>query len=115
MTVIISKENSSIIKKWSKNMNVSGLIVNAKRKEQELQKICKKFNVKKNEISFIGDDVNDIELMKNIGFSVCPNNGNLITQQAADYVCKNKGGEGAFRELVDMILIAKFPKMTNYY
>ena len=51
-----------------------------------------------------GDDMNDFNIMKQIGLSVVPSDGNEKIKNISDYICKTKGGNGAFRELVDLIL-----------
>ena len=80
-----------------------------------LDKVCKTFNLKSDEIAYIGDDVNDIEISKNVGFSAMPNNASIFLKPHVDYVCKSNGGEGAFREIVDLIMLTKFPKNQNLY
>ena len=108
-------ERSEIVKKWSKDMNVSKIFMGIREKESLLPKICRIFDLQKEEIAFIGDDVNDIELMKKVGFSVTPNDGIKLAQQTAKYICKQEGGKCAFRELADLILSIKFPNKKNFY
>ena len=50
-------------------------------------KVCKKLKVKSHEIAFIGDDVNDLELMKKVGFSATPFDGIKDAIKIADYHC----------------------------
>ena len=114
-TIILTKERSEIVKKWSKDMNVSKIFMGIREKESLLPKICGIFDLQKEEIAFIGDDVNDIELMKKVGFSVTPNDGIKLAQQTAKYICKQEGGKCAFRELADLILSIKFPNKKNFY
>jgi len=109
-TVIITKEKSKIVEKWGKEMNVSKILMNVKKKELEIGKICSQFKVRREEIAFIGDDVNDTELMKKVGFAAAPNDAVDMAKKYADFTCKKNGGRGAFRELVDLILIKKFSK-----
>ena len=56
------------------------------------------------QIGYIGDDVNDIELLKKVGFSATPKNGISKVQKIVDYICKKNGGEGAFREIADLLI-----------
>ena len=114
-TVIITKENSKITKKWAKEMNVSKTYSGIKNKEKELEKICKSYKILPSEIAFIGDDVNDIELMKKVGFSATPFDGILQAKKIVNYVCKTSGGNGALREIIDLILKEKSPNKTNWY
>lgn len=114
-TVIMTKEESKIVKKWAKEMNVSFVYSGVLKKELGLSKICKKFNLTNEEIAYIGDDVNDVELMRRVGFSIAPQDGNTYAKQVADYVCKTSGGEGVFREVADLVLSTKFPNKTKWY
>ncbi len=114
-TAIITKENSKIVKKWAKEMNVSKTYSGIKNKEKDLDKICKSYKILPSEIAFIGDDVNDIELMKKVGFSATPFDGILQAKKIVNYVCKTSGGNGAPREIIDLILKEKSPNKTNWY
>jgi len=114
-TVIITKENSLIVKKWSKEMNVSKLLMGIKNKESELPKICKLYKIRKNEIAYIGDDVNDIDLLAKVGFSACPQDSIDKVKKVVDYVCGLDGGKGVFREIADLILSIKFLNKKKWY
>ena len=85
------------------------------KKEKILDEVTKSFHVKKNEIAYIGDDVNDLELMKKVGFSATPNDGTFLAKNIADYVCNCKGGEGVLREIADLILTTQYPKKEKWY
>ena len=114
-TVIITKEKSKIVKKWAKNMNVEKVFDGIKIKEDMLDSVCKEFKVKSSQVAYIGDDVNDIGLLKIIGLSACPKDSTQIIKKEVDYVCENKGGNAAFREIVDKIIISKYPKQQKWY
>ena len=106
-TIILTKEQTVMVKKWSKKMNVKQLLDGIKNKELELNKICKQNNVLSNEIAYIGDDVNDQKLLEKVGLGVTPNDGIVSLKKISDYVCLKNGGNGAFRELADLILTVK--------
>lgn len=108
-TIILTKEKSLIVKKWAKDMNISSLYWGAIQKELELPKIIQKFSIKNSEIAFIGDDVNDLNVIKKIGLSACPSDANSNIISYVDYICTKKGGHGCLREIADMILSVKFP------
>jgi len=103
-TVFLTRENSKIAKSRAKKVKADGIYVNVKNKEKYLNKICKKFSVKPNEISYIGDDVNDIKIINKIGFSSCPNNAVNDVKKIVNYICKTNGGEGVLREITEIIL-----------
>lgn len=114
-TVIITKEISKIVNYWAKSMNISKVYSGVKIKENELEKICKIYKLEPSNIAFIGDDVNDLELMKKIGLSATPYDGITQAKKIADYVCKSPGGGGVLREVSDLILKEKFPNKTKWY
>ena len=81
------------------------------KKEVVLEKICKNYGVKSSEICYIGDDVNDLELLKLVGLSATPSDGIIEAQKICDYVCENSGGNGVFREVANMILSSQKVKL----
>ena len=102
--VLMTKERSQIVLKRAKKIKVDQVYAGIKNKELLLPKICVEYKISKNEIAYIGDDVNDFNIMKQIGLSAVPSDGNEKIKNISDYICKTKGGDGAFRELVDLIL-----------
>jgi N-acylneuraminate cytidylyltransferase len=72
-----------------------------------LKKICEKYNVNSETVAYIGDDINDIKLLEQVGFSICPNDAIKDVKKKCNYVCNAKGGEGVLREIVDMIISSK--------
>lgn len=88
-------------------MKAAAVYLNVKNKDKELKKICRKFRLTSEEIAYIGDDVNDIPIMKKIGFSLTPADGNEKVQKISDHICILSGGHGVFREVADLILMLK--------
>lgn len=103
-TMIITKEKTPMVRIWSKQMKIKQLHEGIIRKENILKDICKKNDLLSNEIAYIGDDINDSVLLKSVGLSATPSDGIDEIKQICNYVCKSKGGHGAFREFVDYIL-----------
>jgi len=106
-TIFLTRENSKIVKKRAQKIRIVDLYSNVLNKEKLLPKFLKNYSVKTNEIAYIGDDVNDIEIMKKVGFSATPSDGNFEVKKISDYICKNSGGNGAFREFSDLIIKSK--------
>jgi len=103
-TVIITRENSKIVKERGKKIKVFKTYIGILNKESLLVEICKKHNLKSYNIAYVGDDVNDYEIMKKIGLACTPNNGVKKIKEISDYVCKSNGGDGVLREVADLIL-----------
>ena len=60
--------------------------------------------LKKQDVAFIGDDVNDLALLRKVGFSASPSNTPDYVKREVDYVTAQHGGFGAFREFVEKLL-----------
>ena len=101
-TILMTRENSIIVKKRALKMKTD-LYMNIKNKKKLLPIICKKYKVEVNNIAYIGDDVNDLEIMKSIGLSVSPADSIEEIKLISNYICELKGGEGAFREFANLI------------
>ena len=106
-TIIITKEKTKFVKLWAKKMKIEKLYDGIQKKEDLVNEICDHYNVKHEELAYIGDDVNDIVLLKKVGLSATPANGISEVKKICDYICVLKGGEGAFRELADLLLQTK--------
>ena len=111
-TVILTKEESKIIISRAKKTKIAKICLGVKEKEKELLKICHEFKVKPIDIAYVGDDVNDINIMKKVGFSAVPRDGVEQIKKISNYISAKKGGEGALRDIIDTILAVKFKKAT---
>ena len=76
-----------------------------------LQDILKRENLTAEEVAYIGDDVTDIPLLKEVGLAVTVPNALEEVKKHAHYITKRTGGDGAYREMIDLILNAQ-GKMT---
>ena len=114
-TIIVTKEKTIIVRKWAKKMKVYKTYDGIVDKVSILSKICKTFNVKSEQVAYIGDDVNDLELLKNVGFSAVPNDAISEAKIIADYICKTNGGNGVLREIADLVISAKFGTRKKLY
>jgi len=103
-TILMTKENSKIVIKRAEKIKVEKVYTGILNKEQKLEEICKKFNVKKQEIAYMGDDINDLNIMKQVELSVCPSDAEKEIIEMSDYVCTKEGGQGVFREFANLIL-----------
>jgi len=111
-TILVTKERTKMVQKWSKKMKTKlfdGIIC----KEKILDKICQQYDVSPNEIAYIGDDVNDVNLLKLVGLAAVPKDGTQIAKKSSNYICKTNGGNGVFREVAELILSSK--KITIEY
>ncbi|GAB1370584.1 hypothetical protein MASR1M45_06450 [Candidatus Kapaibacterium sp.] len=106
-TGIITSENSAIVTARAKKLNIEHVVLGEKDKSSSIKLIASKTKLDLNEIAFIGDDVNDEHIMKIVGVTACPKDAVKIIKNISDYICKNKGGNGAVREFCELILLAQ--------
>lgn len=104
ITGVITGENIGLVKRRAKKMNLDECYLGIKDKIEVLNKICSKHNLKYHEIAYIGDDINDLEVIKTVGFGCTVKDGMQCVKDAADYITEAKGGQGAVREVVELIL-----------
>ena len=103
-TILITKEKTKMVKQWAAKMKVEKLYDGIIKKNMILDKVCNAFNLKSDEIAYIGDDVNDVPLLKAVCLAVTPNDGTKEAKSVSHYICNLKGGEGAFREFAHLII-----------
>jgi len=101
---IITGEKNNIIKRRAEKLNIDYLFMGVSNKIEIAHNICKKLNINIQEVAYIGDDLNDIQLLKRAGISAVPDSASYYIKRFAKWKLKNKGGEGVFREFVEKIL-----------
>tara|TARA_A100001037_G_scaffold258154_1_gene245181 strand:- start:169 stop:684 length:516 start_codon:yes stop_codon:yes gene_type:complete len=114
-TILITKETNSINRKWAKNMNIKKVYDGIIKKEKLVKTLCNEFKIKSREICYIGDDINDVELLKNVGLSACPSDASDVVKKEVDIILNAQGGKGALREIADLVLSVKFSKEKKIY
>jgi len=69
--------------------------------------LCQKYGVPREQVAFMGDDLADLEVLRAVGLAVIPANAHAWVKGAAHWCTPSRGGEGAARELCDLILTAQ--------
>lgn len=105
-TGIITGERSSSVQRRAEKLKITELHLGAKNKLALLEEILKRKDLTAVEVAFIGDDVNDIEIMRAVGFAACPLDAMPQVIKMVHYQCQARGGYGAFRELAEFIIDA---------
>lgn len=104
ITAIITGKTSKIVEGRARDLKIKEVHQGVGNKIEVLKTLIEKYNLDKSQVAYIGDDVNDIECMQYCGFSACPADAIDEVKNTVDYVCKNIGGHGAVRELIDRII-----------
>ena len=110
---ILTSENSAVVKARAEKLKLQFLYLgvgsrvnpNCLTKLQAAQEICDKLGITLAEVCFVGDDINDIELLRAVGYPVCPPNARPEVKAIPNIrITQTAGGQGAIREICDEIL-----------
>lgn len=101
---IMTGENSQIVQRRADKLQVDYCFLAVSDKVSQAKALCNELNIHLSEVAFIGDDLNDLSLLKQVGFSGCPQNAPEYIKNQVSYVTHAYGGDGAFREFVEKIL-----------
>jgi len=110
---ILTSENSPIVKARAEKLHLEFLYLGVGSKDRQgsltkleaAKRICSKLGITLAEVCFVGDDVNDIDLLSSVGYPCCPPNARPeVLAIEGIHVLKTPGGQGAVREICDEIL-----------
>ena len=101
---LISGEKTDIITRRAEKMGVSDVYLGVENKITALNDFLAKHKLSADDVCYVGDDVNDIPPMERVLLAVAVNDAVEDVKEAANVILTKKGGEGAVREIVDLIL-----------
>jgi 3-deoxy-D-manno-octulosonate 8-phosphate phosphatase (KDO 8-P phosphatase) len=112
---IITGRKSEAVTRRAQELHVDALYQGVKDKITAFTDILKTYDLKENQICYIGDDLLDISVMEEVGVSIAVANACEEVKTIADHVTQKSGGRGAVREVVELILMAqnKWEKVLN--
>lgn len=100
---IITGRKSAIVEKRAQELEVEYLFQGVKNKLQCLEEIIQKMEIELKNVAALGDDLNDLKMLKQCGLSASPNDGSIYVVKEVDIRLNQKGGEGAAREFIEYI------------
>ena len=101
--LILSTEKNPVVKTRAEKLDVE-VIHSVSDKKAVLTDYCKKKNYDLKRVLYIGNDINDLEIMKSVGYPVAPQDANDRVKDTAKVIVKKNGGEGVIREFFENIL-----------
>lgn len=101
---IVTGEDSLLVKRRAEKLNLNYCFLGVKDKVQCARNLCDELGITLGEVAFIGDDLNDLPLLKLVGLSASPGNTPSYVKRHVSLVTRAHGGYGAFREFVEEIL-----------
>ncbi|MFN3681057.1 MAG: KdsC family phosphatase [Nitrospira sp.] len=106
ITAIVTQERTRLVARRAEKLAIPEVHQEVMDKVSVIRDMASRYGLSLDEVAYIGDDVNDLEALTAVGFSAAPADAMPRVLQAVDYVCRKKGGEGAVREVVELILEA---------
>ena len=107
ITAIVTQERTKLVARRAEKLAIPELHQGVMDKLLLVSEMAVRHGLTLSQVAYIGDDINDLETLKAVGFSATPADGMPQVAAAVDYICQKKGGEGAVREIIEMILEAQ--------
>lgn len=101
---ILTGRISNIVERRARDLGISEVHQNLDNKLEVYEMLKEKYNLRDIHIAYIGDDEFDLPVLERVGFSAAPANAMESVKKRVHYVCKKNGGEGAVREIIELIL-----------
>lgn len=102
--VIMTGENSNIVIRRAEKLKIEHIFLGETEKLEKLKELSSQFNILLEEVAYIGDDINDLEVLRAVGLSAMPCSSPILNEFSPDLITERQGGDGAFREFADLIL-----------
>ncbi len=104
ITAFVTSEQTNLVQRRGNQLKVPEIHQGTFEKKNVLDELCAKYDLNMQQVAFIGDDVNDLDALQHVGFSVAPADAVSVVKEVVDYICERNGGAGAVREMSDLIL-----------
>jgi len=107
ITGIITSENVELNKRRANKLKLDIIESGCKDKLKTVRELCDQYKIDLQNIAYVGDDINDLEVIRTVGLGCCPADAIEDVKQVSDLVTKSCGGNGVIRDVVDFIIRAK--------
>lgn len=107
VTAIVTMDRTPLVNVRAAKLGISEIHQGVRDKLAVLQELASKYGIRLGDVAYVGDDAPDVPALRAVGFSAAPANAREPVRKMVRYVCKAKGGEGAVREVADLILAAQ--------
>lgn len=105
VAIISSGFKAEMVKARAEMLGIQRCYIGRDPKINILNEFCTELGIGLENVALVGDDINDLEMIKNIGFSACPSDAVNSVKGQVDVILSKKGGEGCVREFIDAYLL----------
>lgn len=107
LVAVLSSRASAAVTRRMAELGVTEVHQGVSDKEPVLRSLCERLGVRHTEVAMMGDDLPDLSAMARAGMALAPANAVAEVKRVADWVARRRGGDGAVREAVEMLLKAR--------
>jgi 3-deoxy-D-manno-octulosonate 8-phosphate phosphatase (KDO 8-P phosphatase) len=107
---IVTGEHSGAVQRRAEKLAITELHLGVRDKPAVLRDLLARHGLSAEQVAYIGDDTNDVEIMRLVGLAACPADATQFARAVAHYVCPSRGGYGAFRDFAELIIAAHTEK-----
>ena len=100
--IILSTETNTVVSARAKKLNLFCL-QGVENKEQALTEYCNEHQISLSHVAYVGNDINDIDVMELVGTTFCPADAHVSIKEISQFILSSKGGEGIVRETFDKL------------
>lgn len=104
---VITGRDSLVVRNRCEELKMDFHFHGEKDKDVVLKKVLDQYGLESDQVAYVGDDLNDLPILMQIGLSATPQDGHFKVKEVVDLVLGKSGGQGALRELADIILDAQ--------
>ncbi|MCF6207638.1 MAG: HAD-IIIA family hydrolase [Sulfurovum sp.] len=101
---IITGRESAIVARRAKELRIEHFYQGVENKREVLNVLLEKLDINMDEVAAIGDDLNDLSMLKAAGISFVPRDASVYVDKIADVILTKKGGDGAVREMIEYLI-----------
>jgi len=102
---IITGRSSSIVARRAKELHIEHFYQGIHNKKEVLETLLKKLDMTMDNVAAIGDDLNDLQMLKSAKISFVPRDSSAYVDKVATVVLSKKGGDGAVREMIEQLIV----------
>ncbi len=110
VTALVTMEETKLVARRAEKLAIPEVHQGIRDKLGTLRAIASRHGLTLDEVAYMGDDINDLEALRAVGFAAAPADAVPVVREAVHYLCRKRGGEGAVREVADLILAAQAGK-----
>ena len=103
-TAIITGRNSPVVSRRMKELGITHFYQGQADKSAAFNDLLQKLSLSADEVAYVGDDLPDLPLMKQVGIGFAPADAASFVREKADYLLQTDGGKGAVREIAELLL-----------